>query len=274
MIKRASDTIGLMFINLALIGATLFINPSKAHAEKSCVRKINNSSVSLRSQNINVNIRNIYNEETLNCSDDEVSNMNMQTLSDIQKEIPLKTQNRAQNISLEQLNQLFHVIKNHPIVSPDITKYERGLFKNELGYCFGRATYAHLVLLKMGLQKESIQKIWAVGSIKDDKHGVWQFHVATMAYTKYGWVVLDLNTSKVMTITDWVTLYRGRDLTGKIRFYNTDPSKFGLDMGKYNPTNLGLNLDSHHDWYKNYFRDMMISLREENLEDQGLHQIN
>lgn len=219
-----------------------------------------------------MNLRDLYSSEINQNDESGLDVLNIQTLKTVQSDMnrPIDMGHRIYFAPASDLQNIMNVVKNHPVVGLNVQKYERG--DSSLGFCFGRATYLHLLFLKLGLQKNSIEKIWALGHILDDKRsGYWQFHVATMVYTQFqGWVVLDINVGYPMTVADWMQYYQKQNDDRKIRFYYTDPSKFGPSLGRYDRIQLGLDTPVELDWYKHYFKDMMSSLKNESLEQLGL----
>ncbi|MES2801791.1 MAG: protein-glutamine glutaminase family protein [Bdellovibrionota bacterium] len=140
----------------------------------------------------------------------------------------------------------------------------------DIGFCFGRATFIHLMLLKMGLQKNSIRKIWAMGSMNTGEMN-WRYHVATMAYTKRkGWLVLDTNHGAAVSLQEWVAAYSKMSTDGKLRFYTSDASKFGFKMGKYSRLYLGIDLNQERDYFRGYFKDMMEWVHKRKLSQDGI----
>lgn len=203
-----------------------------------------------------------YQNEVSGKSASEVQNMNQQTLASIQSEIPIFQWHKKNSADLDLLQDVYNTILHHKVVSSaKVQKYNRP--EINLGYCFGRATYVHLKLLSLGIQKESIQKIWAVGPMSTYM-GKWSFHVATMAYNKdYGWIVIDSFSHHPQPLAKWMSAISKTSEDGKVRFYNTDASKFGLSLGKYSRFQMGLDLSKENDWYQNYFKDMMHELKKE-----------
>ncbi len=217
-----------------------------------------------------------YQNETQGLSVEKVRELNFATLTSLNSYIPLQQSHRAQTISWLDGFKLLSATFNHPVVGYEqVTKYSRE--NEEMGYCFGRAMYIHLTLLKMGLQKESIQKIWAVGPMKSTSSPEisWGYHVATIAFSKEeGWIVLDANEANPLKVEDWMNAFTPLSLDQKLRFYITDANKQALYTDKYSPYLLGLNLSREDDWFKNYFVDMLASVRTESLQSLGLHKIN
>lgn len=190
----------------------------------------------------------------------EMRGYNNEMLAKLQTDIPVQRGKRKQAATELELQQLLSILFYHKMGVMYYDKYNRE--GTDIGYCFGRATYIHLKLLSMGLQKDSIQKIWAVGPMNSGNVN-WRYHVATMAYTKTkGWLVVDDYVGQIVTVKEWTAYMETKSINGKLRFYNTDASKFGLSDGVYSRYELGLDL-GNLDYYKSYFKDMMIEMKKE-----------
>jgi hypothetical protein len=175
-------------------------------------------------------------------------------------------------VSPESADAVIQATYSNPIVSPYATKYQRP--DVQIGYCFGRATFAHLALKKMGLQTTSIRKLWLVGpmtaaSVK------WGFHVATAAFVEdLGWRVLDSNIGRIVSVRDWFDHYRYMSDDNRLRIYFTEPARFGVTIPHYDRVDLGLNLSAERDWYQHYFFDLMAWFRTANFRSLGLDHVS
>ncbi len=219
------------------------------------------------------NLRTYYYKEIYPLSSNDLANLNLQTINKIQNIKPTQVSRRASQVPLQQVDQLHKVINQNPVTNPNVT-YKYNPPRIDIGFCFGRATFAHLMLLKMGLQKESIMKIWAVGPIKTPTV-TWEFHVATIAYTQeLGWMVIDNFFDRPLSVRRWTELISLMNTNSRMRIYITPAEKFSILTGKYDRTDLGLDLALNRDWYRHYFIDMMKSFRESNLENLGLVNLN
>jgi hypothetical protein len=171
---------------------------------------------------------------------------------------------RMNSISRQQAQEILNSIYEHPVVSDyHYNKYNRpGV---EIGFCFGRAAYVHLALLKFGINKDSIKKVWAVGPMVTGETA-WDFHVATIVKSTDGsWIVIDNFVGQIMTIEEWLTNISKLAQTGhKVRYYFTEPKKFSVSLGDYDRVQLGLDLSKDQDWYKGYFTDLMKWFQEQN----------
>jgi hypothetical protein len=251
----------MLILSLLSYSLTGFANPLQCESLFNLDRPFSESIVDLRSH---------FQTEIKTNTLEQNQNKNIATLKTLQQYTPPIVENRLSSITVEQAAQLIKVTRNHEVAGyPGDRAYERPS-PNTIGYCFGRATYTHLMLLKMGVQKESIRKVWVVGSMLEGKV-IWEYHVATAVYTKEkGWVVLDTEFSYAITIEDWVNHSKAQNTNENFRFYVTPAEKFNFTLGKYTRIQMGLNLPAEQDWYKNYFVELLKSIREANLTELGL----
>ncbi len=151
---------------------------------------------------------------------------------------------------------LLKSIEKHPIVSSyGMRQYDQK--GTNIGYCFGRAAYMELLLLRLGVDQNSIKKIWAVGPMSSGNIS-WQFHVATMVRLKDNrWVTIDNVTGKILEARDWFNVFKLENSSHDLRAFVTDGNKFTPSLGKYTRAQLGLDLLPTNDWYKGYFTDLM-----------------
>lgn len=185
---------------------------------------------------------------------------------------PPPSNTRARSITSNIAQSVLNAIIKSPVAG-SIGVYDQP--DVSIGYCFGRATFAHLLLLKMGVQKESIFKIWAVGPMKAPYQNIdWQFHVATVVFTRdRGWMVIDANAHVPQTVDHWMMKFTNQSTDKKIRFYLSEAHKFGVDLGRYSRPQMGLTLARENDWYRGYFADMMKELRTSTLEMLGVKRV-
>ncbi len=165
---------------------------------------------------------------------------------------------RVQSVPLAFADKLMQSIDTHPITSwIGMYKYERIDQGVNIGYCFGRATYAHLALIKNGVDKNAVRKIWAVGPMNTGTID-WAFHVATIVRADNGeWITVDNFPGQVLTVRQWMEHMKLISTDGKLTFYITEAEKFSVSLGGYDRIQLGLDLSPEQDWYRNYFRDLM-----------------
>ena len=131
-----------------------------------------------------------------------------------------------------------------------------------IGFCFGRATIAHMEAIVRNVHPEAIKKIWIAGDM-----GVWGHHVATMVYTNDGWVVLDTNLGKIIGVNEWIAYYmpmKKKDAK-EIMVFVSQAGRFGpYDNRPYNAVDL-FNTTSNEfnkakDYFNGYFHDYFQSL--------------
>lgn len=229
---------------------------------------------------LKVDLLHLQKNEAAKLSTVEIREKNNQTIDNLKK-LPIRKlalrargRNRVQTVEPKVVQQIIDSMNIHPIVSSSANgKYERP--GTEIGYCFGRATYAHLALLKIGVDKDSIRKIWLVGPMVTNRI-TWQFHVAVTVRTTDGkWMVVDNFTGKLLEISDWVNFfYKYNAKPQKLRVYITSPSKFSVSLASYNPIQLGLNVSSEVDWYRHYFFDLMKWFQKNDMSQFGLSMLH
>lgn len=199
---------------------------------------------------------------------EKMNEANFQRLSDYS---PRPTHGRVYSIPLEYADDVYYSINQHPVVSEfRIYDYRNG---HQIGFCFGRATYVHLVLLRSGMDKRSIKKIWAVGPmVTGDTE--WQFHVATAVLAEDGqWYAIDTFQGRVVPVREWFRAMQEVATDKTLRFYVSEPSKFSVSLGEYSRIQLGLDLSADQDWYSHYFKKLMEWMSKKPLSDVGLYDL-
>jgi hypothetical protein len=220
-----------------------------------------------------INLAAIYAHEKRSLTPLEIQNRNVKTLAKLMNYVPAKLGTGAAAVPFEQLAKLQQMTETHSVVGKQ-KAYKYDMPNSVLGFCFGRATFVHLILKMMGLQNESVFKIWAVGKMSSPE-GVWDFHVATVAYTiEKGWRVSDTYFQEPVDVQEWVSYFAKENADGQMRIYITPAEKFGLSSGVYPRHELGLDLSRDDDWYKNYFVDMLKSIRGRSVRSLGLQKLN
>lgn len=211
-----------------------------------------------------------YRQDVANKTADQVAAENQRTLSELNTFVPKQNATRAQAVPIRWAKELLSVAYNHSVVGWNAREhYKRDGV--EIGFCFGRAMFMHLMLLKMGVQKDSIKKIWAVGPMQTSNGITWGHHVATLVFSReQGWVAVDTNHANPMPAKDWMAHYKAQNTDGKLKFYITEPEKFGIETVKYTRVNLGLGMNRESDWYQHYFVDMLKAVSTSSVESMGL----
>lgn len=215
----------------------------------------------------------VQRQETDGKTPEQVSEMNRWTFEALAAEpLPGGFSGRVISIDPGTTTKIIASIGKHPVMQAASSgRYSQR--ETEIGYCFGRATYAHLALLKMGVDRDSIRKIWAVGEMKG--YVSWQFHVATIVRQKDGkWYAIDnFFGSHGLEVSQWFAGLQKQNKKGDLRVYITDPSKFSVSLGAYDNVQLGLKISKEQDWYRGYFQDLMTWFRTGTLESVGLSKL-
>ncbi len=156
-----------------------------------------------------------------------------------------------------EINQLFRKVSDNPVASLSRVD-DYSVNTPGMGYCFGRATTAHIKALGSGLNKQSVRKVWALGDLKTGDIN-WRYHVTTIVRDTNGkWHAIDPIFGRSMSVEDWYKEMKKFDSKGDMRIFDTPAQRFGpTSPSKYSPQVLK---DSS---YENYFTDLMKSFREE-----------
>jgi hypothetical protein len=191
----------------------------------------------------------------------KIHKQNLQVISEIQS-LEIQSENSARVTALphKELKKLFNYAVHHPIAGIEaLKKYDPN---GEIGFCFGRALFIHLELLRRGVAKESIKKVFVVGEMLEvdpvtQKQTVWQFHVATSVKGADGqWWVIDPSYG-LIELREWYKFMRKMATQGRISVFNTPLSKIGPSAWEYNTQPGGL----FDPFYRNYFKDLFASFK-------------
>lgn len=196
-------------------------------------------------------------QERINEAEIKANNENLLKLLSKDIEFP-PLPNKKNFITKDEADVIFKAMdnstvhKNHDCYDP----------KGNIGFCFGRATIAHMEAIIRNVHPDAIRKIWIVGDMS-----IWAHHVATMIKVKNGWVVLDTNLGKVVTPNEWLSTfmpYKSKNAK-EIMTFVTQAGRFGpYDTKSYNALDLfntdSLNYNKAQDYYRGYFHDYFEDL--------------
>lgn len=143
-----------------------------------------------------------------------------------------KIRDRKGWLPMEEMYKLYRQATSNPVaLYRCVKKYDP---KGGIGFCFGRGFNAHLTALRFGVSKDSVKKIWAVGSMKYENIN-WGHHIATMVRGPEGkWYVLDPEYNKVLELTYWMKTVKKMDNDGKLTFFASDPSRWSPSYARGN----------------------------------------
>ncbi len=141
-------------------------------------------------------------------------------------------------------------IKNPVVSSTPVVNYDPD--SKGIGYCFGRAMFAHLYLVLAGYNRANIKKAFIVGPMMKR---AWGWHMVTIVQSKDAegkeiWLALDPNFGKPVEMKEWYDYWLTTSDNGKLRLYITESSKFAISTGRYNDRTLS------NKFYHGYFKDM------------------
>ncbi len=175
------------------------------------------------------------------------------------KSIPFdpKSSKRKVGLSDADIQKLYRDVADHPVASLSyVNNYDK--MNRGMGYCFGRATTAHIKALLNGADKSSVRKIWAVGDLETGTSS-WRYHVATMVRNSKGeWIAIDPIMGKAIPVEKWYQEMKKYDSGKNMRIFDTEAKRFGPKTpSKYSPREL------NNQVYENYFKDLMETFQDE-----------
>jgi hypothetical protein len=117
------------------------------------------------------------------------------------------------SLDLPSRRSLFKEVTNHPVTNLDhIAKYDPDGY---IGFCFGRSMGVHLMARRMGLEAESLRKLFIIGDLRSGTDPEWRFHVTTLVKGMNGlWYAVDpIMTPPVapggpLKMEEWVRIVR------------------------------------------------------------------
>lgn len=149
--------------------------------------------------------------------------------------------------------EILKVLSLHPVAGDHVlSKY--GENATEIGFCFGRAAFVHLELMRKGISAEKVAKIFAVGGLFNDGVG-WDYHMATAYQDNLGfWWVVDSLLTEVYGPAQWIqkiSNWDGDKVNPRLRYYFVNAYKFQPQEGYYSESRFNSPL------YQGYFQDLL-----------------
>jgi hypothetical protein len=187
--------------------------------------------------------------------DEKIILQQNKNLRKILKEAPaLKpSSTKATYVTKAEADDLYKAMVSNKVVMNDRC-YDTG----GIGFCFGRATVAHIEALLRGVHPSALKKVWVTGDM-----GFWGHHVALVVKGKKDWYVIDNVVGKVVTIDQWMDNFIPRKQAGakEVMFHITQAERFGPDHSRgYNPIDFFNSLykdgySKDNDFYNGFFHD-------------------
>jgi hypothetical protein len=212
---------------------------------------------------VTVDLLNYQYNETLNLTPKQVEALNQKAIGDLKSlKIERRLADRTPDISRRDAQEMIDSIEANPVTaSYQYRKYSPE--GREIGFCFGRAMYTHLLGLHLGVQKDAIKKAWVVGPMANG--GInWAFHVTTLIRSGDEWLAIDNFPGKLLTIEEWLKEMQPMSTDHKLRLYITEPDKFvgpfrysEVQMNHSLNYNKNLMLPRSKDWYSGFFTDLL-----------------
>lgn len=238
-------------------GAFLFLifvaTQVRAHSPKTCRSPLKEYAASPLSY-ADTDLFKIYSEELKILKSSGANEETLSSALQIKNKLEfqnLKKRSPSRGVKIEVAEALLKSIASHPVVSAKaLLRYDP---TSQTGFCFGRAAYVHIELMRAGATLEDVVKIFVMGGLYVDDIG-WDYHVATAVRSEQGaWLVIDSLFDKVLTIDDWmyeVAKWDADKVHPKVRFYATNAAKFQPTIGSYESQTISSVI------YQKYFEDL------------------
>lgn len=139
-------------------------------------------------------------------------------------------------LTKEERQQLFRLARHHKVAALEmVAHYDPS---GEIGFCFGRAMAVHLIARGMGLQSQSLRKLFVIGDLRSGSDPEWRFHVTTVVKGEDGlWYSVDpimeppLASGVPLKMERWIQIVqRTWDKPKKANFYFVENSTIIPDL--------------------------------------------
>jgi hypothetical protein len=173
-------------------------------------------------------------------------------------EWPTETANprRKSGFNNKEIDELYaKVEKNEVSGLCKLTKYDPE--NKGTGFCFGRATAAHIEALMDGISKDQVRKVWAVGRFQTGEAN-WRYHVSTIVRNSEGkWMAIDPIMGKPLPVEEWYRKMQGFDVEKNMRLFTSRAERYG-------PSGTAKYSRDSFEYYNEYFSDLMADFRKKN----------
>ncbi len=153
--------------------------------------------------------------------------------------------------------RLYQQTSQNPVA--DLCQIDKYDPNGQIGFCFGRATAAHLEALAQGIDKSSVRKMFIHGTLESGDTQ-WRYHVTTIVKAKDGgWWALDPIMGRPMKAEEWYqSMHRQYNPSNDARIVITPASRFSCNGGKYQRGSRAMD----HPGLNDYFKDLLKTFRE------------
>lgn len=197
------------------------------------------------------NLKFTFNDKARTSAEQQTKNIS--GLHEFYRKTALRPQITSATRALQsaQATEILNSIAPHPVIGDKVAlKYDP---TQEIGFCFGRAAYVHIELLRRRISARHIAKVFVMGGLYLDGFS-WDFHVATIAQDEFGtWWVIDSLFAAPLPLEDWMYEVSRWDANQKfpgLRFFFADALKFQALRGSYNSAPF------YSEVYRKYFEDL------------------
>jgi len=202
-------------------------------------------------------------EAEVKAQEPSIEDLSLQTIAEVDSHVFESVPGRRGALSREEAQDVLDDLVKADVIANIDSVYDPD---GSIGFCFGKAAWVHLELLRRGLNKRAIKKSFLIGTMKAGPI-YWQFHVATIVKAEGdGWWVIDKNVYEdgkkdkphVVSLSEWFKYWKVDSTDGNLRLYVTRPQKIGASSWEYNIRPGGL----FHSSYNGFFKDMFRAFKD------------
>lgn len=145
--------------------------------------------------------------------------------------------NNSQGITADEAKKLLKTVHEHSVAgikAMDVYDPIKPNGQRSHGFCFGRADMVFWELLKMGVPKSNILKMFQIGAIYGDKTmgRPWSNHIVTIVRAKSGgWYAIDPLYNELMTPEQWYEKNVGFTANGETFLFFGSPHRMYAQGG-------------------------------------------
>lgn len=188
-----------------------------------------------------------------------VAELNEQSMNMLGKFEPNDSSDRRLDAVTKELAfAALRSIDRHPVVGIEAAaRYEQP--GTSIGFCFGRGCYEDKLFMRLGVDRDSVKKIWATGTMRSGDIN-WDFHIGyAVRATDGNWYVVDNvpGNHRILDYRAWAENFKAENADQDLRIYITDGDKFTASLGRYDKVQMGFYLPRDQDWYRGYFQDLI-----------------
>ncbi len=184
----------------------------------------------------------------------------------LKERVPLRNQNKKAGVTFEEASAIHRWLRTHPMVKNQRQYDPTG----ENGFCFGRATLAHLKAVNSGVEQKMVRKLWAVGALESKWGSKANHHVAVaiQATDTDDWWVIDTAHDEPVSPREWMENFEatwGHGPDKAIRLYATPAKRWGPHSADNYSRNALIMPEIYHGYFSDALKLIQAEVKEPRL---------